>query len=75
MVKKAAYHGHALDVEAMAKELGYLQWYIAGMASCLGLSLSAIQEANIEKLRRRYPEGFSTVDSIKRVDVGEETNA
>jgi hypothetical protein len=25
--------------------------------------------ANIEKLKKRYPEGFSTADSINRVDV------
>lgn len=34
-----------------------------------GLSLLDILQANVDKLRLRYPEGFSTAASIARVDV------
>lgn len=34
-----------------------------------GLSLLDILQANVDKLRMRYPEGFSTKASIARVDV------
>ena len=70
LVKKGIYHGHGLDVDKLANELGDLQWYIAEACSRAGLSLASVMERNVAKLRKRYPEGFSTIDSIKRVDVG-----
>ncbi len=33
------------------------------------LSLEDIQRANVEKLKERFPEGFTTADSVARVDV------
>ena len=51
------------------KELGDVAWYHAAIATKLGLHLSNIQEANIDKLKKRFPEGFTTEDSINRVDV------
>lgn len=67
----------ACDLEALSgtvsewrKELGDVAWYHAEIATKLGLSLEDIQQANIEKLRQRFPEGFTTEDSVARVDVG-----
>lgn len=68
-VKKEIYHGHEVDDLAKAKELGDILWYVANAADVLGYSLQEIAEMNIEKLRKRFPNGFSTVDSIKRVDT------
>ena len=69
LIKKFAFHGHALDREKLSKEVGDVLWYVAEMASALGLSLEEIASANIEKLRRRYPEGFSPEASVARVDT------
>jgi NTP pyrophosphatase (non-canonical NTP hydrolase) len=68
-VKKMVFHQHGLDREKLAKELGDVCWYVAAVASCLGLSLSDVMETNIEKLRRRYPDGYSPAASMARVDV------
>lgn len=68
MIKKAFYHGHALEKEALSKELGDVLWYLAVMASGLGLSLDRIASENIDKLRARYPDGFSEERSRNRVD-------
>jgi hypothetical protein len=38
-----------------------------------GLSLGCILQANVDKLRVRYPDGFSTEASIARVDVVQTT--
>lgn len=51
------------------KELGDVAWYHAAIATKLGLKISGIQQANIEKLKKRFPEGFTTQDSVARVDA------
>lgn len=58
MVKKEAFHGKPLDVDAAGKELGDVLWYLSLAAESLGLKLSAIAAGNIGKLRARYPDGF-----------------
>lgn len=68
IVKKWLAQGHELDREHLAKELGDIAWYLAETATALDLSLEGIFEANIEKLRKRFPEGFDTERSIHRAD-------
>ncbi len=66
IVKKHLFHGHELDRESLIKELGDVAWYLAEGAEALGIPLEEVFERNIEKLRRRYPEGFSSEKSINR---------
>ena len=66
IVKKWLAQGHELDKEKLAKELGDICWYIAETATALDLSLEDIMAANIEKLRKRYPEGFDVDRSRNR---------
>ncbi len=68
MMKKHLFHAHPLDRDAMVKELGDCMWYVAAMATALGVELDEIGERNIAKLRKRYPEGFSAERSLNRVD-------
>lgn len=66
LVKKIIGHGHPLDMAKMTKELGDVLWYVATLSRHLGLSLQFVAEANIEKLRARYPDGFTTERSMNR---------
>lgn len=66
LVKKHVGHGHVLDVSVVAKELGDVMWYVATIASALGLDLNTVMETNIDKLKKRYPDGFSSEASINR---------
>lgn len=66
LVKKMTAHGHPLDVEALADELGDVLWYLAEAASACGLDLGEIGEENVKKLRKRYPNGFSEERSLHR---------
>ena len=66
--KKVLFHGHNLDKEYVEKELGDLLWYIAAISSTLKLDLSVIGDINIDKLERRYPDGFSQQKSQNRED-------
>ena len=68
IVKKWLAQGHELDKEKLAKELGDICWYLAETATALDLSLEEIMSANIEKLKRRYPEGFDSNRSIHRTE-------
>ncbi len=65
-IKKAFFHGHELSREMLAKELGDVLWYLAVMAHTLDIPLETIARQNIEKLARRYPEGFSQERSLHR---------
>jgi len=66
LVKKHLFHGHPLDKDKLAKELGDVLWYVAIMANSIGLGLDEIGDRNIAKLRARYPEGFSEEASRNR---------
>ncbi len=66
IVKKHLAQGHALDREALVKELGDVAWYLAETAHALGVDLETVLRLNIEKLRRRYPEGFEADRSVDR---------
>jgi len=66
IIKKTFYHGHPLDREALHEELGDVLWYLAVMADALGYDLDEIAQTNVDKLRTRYPEGFSEEQSLNR---------
>ena len=68
IVKKWLAQGHDLDREKLAKELGDICWYLAETATALDLSLEEIMISNIEKLKRRYPEGFDVSRSVNRTE-------
>lgn len=66
IVKKHLAQGHDLDREGLIKELGDIAWYLAETAYALDVPLEDVLRGNIEKLRKRYPEGFSVNGSINR---------
>ena len=66
IVKKWLVQGHELDKDHLAKELGDIAWYLAEAATALDLSLEDILQANLDKLKKRYPQGFDKNNSIHR---------
>ena len=69
IIKKEVGHAHPPAPEKIAAELGDVLWYCAEVADAYCLSLEVIAEGVIAKLRKRYPEGFSSEASMARVDV------
>ena len=67
IVKKWLAQGHELDKERLAKELGDIAWYLAEAATALDVSLEQIFQANIDKLKNRYPDGFDSQRSMVRL--------
>lgn len=66
IVKKNRFQGHVLDKEHIAKELGDVCWYIALLAYSIDYDLETIMQMNIDKLKKRYPEGFEKERSLYR---------
>lgn len=61
------YQGHSEDSdEHRKKELGDLLWFIAEYCTACGWTLEEVMELNIDKLKKRYPEGFETERSLHR---------
>jgi NTP pyrophosphatase (non-canonical NTP hydrolase) len=68
IVKKHLAQGHELDKEKIIKELGDVAWYMAEIATVLEVDLEEVLILNIEKLKKRYPEGFDKEKSIHRIE-------
>jgi NTP pyrophosphatase (non-canonical NTP hydrolase) len=68
LVRKHLYMRQPLDRERVTRELGDALWCLAAVAMCLGITLDEVASTNVEKLRRRYPEGYSDEASRARVD-------
>ena len=65
-IKKIDDQGHELDKEVMAKEIGDVLWYLAALCDYIGISFDEVAAMNIDKLKKRYPDGFSSERSINR---------
>lgn len=61
--------GVPTDPDELAGELGDLLWYVAALCTKFDLDLSDVMQRNIDKLKQRFPNGFTSADSIARVDV------
>lgn len=60
------YQGHEANPEHAKKEVGDLLWFIAEYCTVYGWKLEEIMQLNIDKLKARYPDGFSAENSLKR---------
>lgn len=69
LYKKVTYQGHPYNKEKVKEELGDVLFYIANYATVNDINLSDCLKSNVDKLRKRFPNGFSEEDSIKRVDA------
>lgn len=66
MFKKWIFHNKMLDRDHAKKELGDVMWYVAMICHSMGWELDEILQMNVDKLKARYPEGFSTELSNNR---------
>lgn len=53
----------------LIKELGDNDWYNAALCTLIGVPMSDVMQANIDKLKKRFPDGWGTDASKARVDV------
>jgi NTP pyrophosphatase (non-canonical NTP hydrolase) len=61
-----SYQGHVIECAHLKKELGDLLWFVSEYCTALGWTLEEVALENIDKLKARYPEGFSEDKSLHR---------
>ena len=66
--KKYYFQGHEFDTDVVVNELGDVCWYVALLAKALGVDLETVLNENVNKLKRRYPDGFDKEKSINRLN-------
>lgn len=60
-LKKSIFYGRDLDLQNLREEMGDIMWYMAILSDALNYPLEQCQEDNINKLKKRYPDGFADV--------------
>lgn len=68
VVKKAMFYDRSPDLENVREEIGDLMWYIMCILRSENWDLEDIMEENITKLKKRYPNQFTTEHSKLRLD-------
>lgn len=73
LIKKGIFHRQGIEGEGFRRKilfgLGGVLWYLTQLGKSQGLTFDEIAEANIEKLRQRYPDGYTPEASAARVDT------
>lgn len=60
------YQGHTIDTEHVMKEIGDALWFVSELCDALECTIEDVMKMNVEKLAKRYPEGFSEERSLNR---------
>ena len=71
LLKKWVFQEKDLEADHAKKELGDIMWYVAMMCHSFGWQLDDILQINVDKLKARYPNGFSVelANNRKEKDV------
>lgn len=67
-IKKYLIYGRDFDEVNIKEECGDLLWYIALILRYTGWTMEEAMQANINKLKIRYPEKFTEEHAAKRLD-------
>lgn len=67
-VKKNWAYNKPLDAHNVIEELGDLEFYLQAIRSHLGFTRLQILEANVAKLTKRYPTGYTDEAAAARAD-------
>jgi NTP pyrophosphatase (non-canonical NTP hydrolase) len=74
IVKKLVFQGKSWNDENrthLIKELGDIMWYVAQACIALNVSFDDVIQTNIDKLMKRYPDGFFDVYYSENRETGD----
>lgn len=66
VIKKRVFQGHGLNKEKLVKILYDILWLVAMLYDKIGYKFEEGLQMNVDKLRKRYPNGFESEKSINR---------
>lgn len=69
--KKLWVYSKPLDLGNVIEELGDIEFYMQAMRSLLGISRNEVLAANMAKLNKRYPQGYTDAAAQARADKQE----
>lgn len=58
--------GHEVRRDDLEGEIGDLLWFTAELCTVFGFDMGEIAQGNIDKLKKRYPDGFDEDRSVNR---------
>lgn len=73
-LKRHIFYGTPFNWTNVKEEVGDKLWYIAILLNYMGMTFEEVMEANIHKLRVRYPEKFDSERAVNR-DIAAEQKA
>lgn len=62
------YQGHAFNEDHAIKECGDILWGVAEYCTAMGWTMEDVARMNIDKLKARFPDGFSADHSLHRAE-------
>jgi NTP pyrophosphatase (non-canonical NTP hydrolase) len=65
-LKKNLFYGKPLDHVNLREEIGDICWYLAIALNELETTFESVQRVNIEKLKARYPDKFTSENALSR---------
>ena len=68
LLKKHVWQGKELDINDLIEEIGDVLWYVANLCNVNNITMEECMLTNVNKLRKRYPNGFSVKDANERKD-------
>jgi len=68
ILKRNTIYGEKIDIEHAKEEIGDFLYYFGLALDVMGIDPYECMQGNFDKLSKRYPEGFSEEDAIKRAD-------
>jgi len=67
-VKRHVFYNQPLNKINAEEEIGDILWYVALAATAIGKDLGDLAQANIDKLRTRYPNAYTDEHAAARMD-------
>ena len=72
LVKKHFYQDGREIIQNLKDEAGDVLWYVVEVISAMGWTLEEVAQHNVDKLRKRYPDGFDADRSLHREVNGDD---
>lgn len=64
--KKSIYYNRELDMVNIGEEIADIMWYLSNLARLLNLDIEKLLDNNINKLKVRFPEKFTSELAFNR---------